>query len=219
MVGKILGAIGRMLLPLFGVFLGSLLFFAAVGRDDSKSVDRGKLLTDIERAIGSGAELQDVKQIFENRKGFDTNIIRAFFRGREAEAKAIYKEPLALNSVLKDLKAEVFLRKEVNKDLVQKIKVVLAEQERTNPFDKLDPGQRIHFESIQSKLGDGYAHIQQDLNLIVDEMANKNQLVVRYLADATSSYRISVIALVVGALALIPQLFAAWRWWRRRINS
>jgi hypothetical protein len=197
----------------------SMTLIAFLGLSDSKIVDRTKLLADIEMAVNSGAELQDIRQIFENRKHVRLSIIKDIFRSSEAEDKAIYKEPVALNSVLKDLKADIFLRKEVNKELVQKIKAALAEYEKSNPFDKLESSQRIHFETIQSKLGDGYAHIQQDVNLIVDEMSNKNQLVAKYLGDATLSFRISVIALVVGVIAFIPQLAGVWRWWRRKTKG
>lgn len=200
---------------IIGGFMVSVIF----GRVDQKYVDKVKLHSEIEMAINSGAELQDIKQIFENRKYVRQNILINIFRSTEEEAKAVYNEPLALSSVLKDLKADIFLHKDGRKDLALKIKTILAEHEKTNPFDKLDSGQRIHFETIQSKLGDSYGHIQQDVNLIVDELSSKNQLITKYLRDATLSFRLSVVALVIGLLAFLPQVVATWRWWRNKIEK
>jgi hypothetical protein len=205
--------------PLMAALLSLMGVFLTLGSGEPKKVDRNKLLSDIEIAISNGAELEDVKQIFENRRYLSQLNITKLFRSSETEDRATYKEPLALSSVLKDLKSEMFFRKQVNKDLVQRIKLVLSEHEKRNPFDKLEAGQRIHFESVQSKLGENYTYIQQDLNLIVDDLANKNQLVVKYLSDATRGFWISVVALIVGAAALVPQVITLWRWWRRRINA
>ena len=177
------------------VIMLSMTVIYDAGRANSSSVDRNKLLTDIEMAINNDAELQDIKQIFVNRNHLSPSIKRIFLSS-EAEAKVLYKEPVSLNSVLKDLKAEIFLRKEVNKELVNKIKKVLAEHEKINPFDKLEANQRLHFETIQSKLGDGYAYIQQDVNLIVDEMANKNQLVAKYFGRR--HFKLSDICYCIG---------------------
>lgn len=186
--------------------------YAAIkGNNNLSKVDRNKLHTDITIAINNGAELQDIKQIFENRSHV-RRYIPSIFGSAEAEAKAIYKEPVSLSAVLKNLKAETFLGDKTNKELARKIKEMIAEHEKSNPFDKLESSQRIHFETIQSKLGTGYVHIQQDVNLIVDEMASKNQLVYKYLGDATLSFRISLIALFIGLIALIPQIVAMLRW-------
>lgn len=203
--------------PLVVALIGGLILNLSVTtKEDQKHVDKSKLFSEMETAINSGAELSDIKQIFENRKYIKRNLIGDIFTKDFSNNKSTYDEPVSLTRVLKDLKSEVFLNKDGNKEFAAKVKLILAEHEKTNPFDKLESNQRIHFETIQSKTGEGYPHIQQDINLIVDELANKNQLVTKYLKDSTLSFRISVFALVIGILAFIPQLVSAWRWWKNK---
>lgn len=201
-----------MLFPLIIVLFVLVLQISILGGlEGSKFIDRTDLLLKIEKVISKGASLDDVKQIYQNRKHIRRNIF-SFGKGKSAQ----YVEPISLSTVLKDLKSELYLRENVDKNLANSIKKILDNHEKTNPFDKLESGQKLYFEVIQSKLGDNYSLIQENINRIVDQLVNKNQLVTEYFKDATFSFRLSVFALVLGALAFIPQVFAAWRWWRRR---
>lgn len=198
LIGMILGIIGLVFMPTYSPNAASQYY-----------IDRIQLLSDIEKAIGNGADLQDVKQLYENRNYTRRYLMSGFLSGDPE--KSFYQEPLALSTVLKDLRAEMFLRTEVNEELATKIKQFIVEHEKTNPFDKLETTQRLHFETIQSKMGSNYNHIQHDVNLIVDQLAEKNQLVEKYLKDATLGLRLSIIALIVGVISLIPQVFSTWQ--------
>jgi len=123
-----------------------------------------------------------------------------------------------MEKVLKDLKAELFLKDNVNQELAKRIKDKLNEHKRTDPFDKLEPGQKVHFEAVQTKLAGKYSDIQTNINRIVDELDNKNKLVAEYLTDATLSYKISIIALIIAILAWVPQIIRGVKSWRQKFK-
>lgn len=192
------------------IIVFAMAFAAAL--QESQGVDKQDLFQNIERAIQNGAGLDDVRQIFHNRKHVpEFNIFRLFRTGK-LRREHIYVEPITLGVVLKDVKSEIFLKKDVNKDFHEKISRMLSEHERINPFDKLNSDQKLQFEQIQSKLGENYDDIEKNINLIVDELASKNDIVAKYLRDATLSFRISVVALIIGVLAFLPQFVGFWRW-------
>ena len=113
---------------------------------------------------------------------------------------------------------KLYLNSEVKPDLIKLISEKLNEHEQSNPFDRLEPGQRVHFELVQTKLGTNYVQIQDNINRIVDEIDNKNKLVDKYFSDATMSYRISIIALLIGLLALLPMVKNFWGWLRKKTD-
>lgn len=194
--------------------IGLLLFEVTGGAN--KYVNRSLLVSKIELSISKGAELEDIVQIFKNRKHVRRPLFSGLFGNKEKSLEGYYKEPISMQKVLRDLKAELFLKDNVNQELVEVIKSKLNEHIKTDPFNKLEPGQKVHFEAVQTKLADKYSDIQININRIVDELDNKNQLVVKYLTDATLSYRISIIALIIGLFALVPQIIRAWKSWRKK---
>lgn len=206
------------MLPIAFLFPLLMFFTFALSLITEKTfVDRKNLHMNVTTAIKNGAQLSDVKQIFENRKhakGVSQLFDLLLYVKNSRNSDEFYREPVNLTTILKDIKSELYLTNTVDLELVASISKTIAEHEKTNPFDKLEPSQRIHFELIQTKLGDKYAPIQENVVRIVDEIDNKNMLVSKYFSDATMSFRISIIALVIGILALIPQLKNLWSWWR-----
>lgn len=59
------------------------------------------------------------------------------------------------------------------------------------------------------KLDSNYVKIQPDINKIVDELANKNQLVSTYLNKSDISFYISVFALFVTFIFSLYQIYQA----------
>ena len=172
--------------------------------------ERSTLLSRIEKAVNNGADLRSVKQIFSNRQRVRPKLWPLGYSNDR------YGEPVNLSTVLEDLRANAFLRDDASETLVATLDQIIAEHEQTNPFDQLEPTQRLHFESLRSKLGESYPTIRPNVDRIVGELASRNQLVAEYLADATLSFRLSIIALVVGLVALIPQVAQGIAWWRTR---
>jgi hypothetical protein len=179
--------VGSFILAIGGSsFILAILFLIVFGifGYEAKYVDRKQLHSEIELAVRNNADLQDVKQIFEDRQYSKKTLVLGV--PKEKEDKRIYREPISLSRVLRDIRADIYLKQEVDGELASKMKTMISAYEKSDPFDKLEKNQRLHFETIQSKLGNNYASIQNDINLIVDELANKNVVVEKYLGDATT---------------------------------
>lgn len=191
-----------------------------VGDIDRLFVSKKDFHNNLLVAIKNGAHLDDVKQIFENRNHensaytYITYLLTGYLGENEG---GYYKEPIDLTTVLKDIRSELYLNDSVDSNLVNLMTGMINKHEKMNPFDKLNPGQKIHFELIQTKLGKDYEVVHDSMTRVVDELYNKNKLVDKYFSDATMSYRISIIALIIGFLALIPQANLLWQWWKSRV--
>lgn len=189
--------------------LVSTMFDPAPSREYS---ERLPLLQRLEKALRNGADLPAARQIVAARKPAPTQ-----WPFRESVER--YKEPLTLSTVLADLRAELFLKEQPDQEFIAAIDRIANEDQQTNPFDRLRSAQRVHFETIRAALGPQYGAVQQSVDRIVDEISNQNRLVGEYLADATMSYRLSVGALVLAIISLIPQVAQVWRWVQGRFNS
>lgn len=216
-IGIVMKSLGfLMIIVIVGTFVVIGAYFQFTGGSANKYVDRALLISKIKLSISNGAELEDIVQIFENRKHVRRPFFNVFFEEKENSFDDYYEERISMQKVLRDLKAELFLKKNVNQELAKMVKDKLNEHKRTDPFDKLELGQKIHFEVVQTKLADKYSDIQININRIVDELDNKNKLVAKYLTDATLSLRIAMIALIIGLFALVPQMIRGWKSWRKK---
>jgi len=169
-------------------------------------------------AINNGAELDDVRHLLHIREESPESIFSDSLNDFEYLNKKddFYLRPVNLHQVLKDIKARIFLKNPVDMELVKRVKGMIANHEETNPFDRLKSNQRIHFEVIQSKLGDDYINIHDDVIRVIDELENRNSLVDEYFSDATMSYRISILAFIVSIVSLLIPLIKPLRSWRRK---
>jgi len=193
----------------------ALLFFLFSRLDGPKTIDKEQLFSRMETAIKNGADFDDIRQIFGARSYIRG--VKSFFQLFDrTESSSQYREPLNLSDVLKDMRAELFVKGNADLDLAAKYRKFVDEHEKRNPFDKLEGGQRVHFETMQAKIGEKYVIVQQDVNRIVDELASKNELVNKYLSDSTLSFRLSIVALALSAFAFIPQLTIFFGWTTRK---
>ncbi len=175
-------------------------------------VDKLRLQQQMEKAIKGGADLRAVRQLFNSRERQAPDF-RSLFGADRSSAR--YREPLALTTILEDLRASAFLQEAPDLSLVRKIDPLLRQHEQTNPFDKLAPNQRVDFETVRTRLGDNYGHVQQSIERIVNELDKQNQVASEYLADAKLGLYLSIVALIVGVIAMVPAVAEALKWFRR----
>lgn len=180
-----------------------------------KAIIQNQLIT----VIRNGGNLNDVKDVYRKRVLKNLSVIKSF------DEEDYYNENVPLSEVLSDLRIKYFLEKEqrrysrktyVIKDSISVdadslyfslLNRIIDEYNKKNPFDKLEPNQRDILNNIQQKLDTGYVKISGDVSKIVDEMYNKNQLVTKYLDKSDTSFRISIIALIVTIALSFYQIY------------
>lgn len=173
--------------------------------------------------IINGGNLDIIKHTYNNRDLKGKNF-REDLLGIDKDKYYRYDYPLSgiLNDLLKkyyiDIEEKKYTRN-YNKNVVIKGQIVnqdslyfhllnniISENEKHNPFDKLEENQKYNFETIQQKLDSNYVKIAPDITKIVDEMYNKNQLIAEYLNNSELSLKISIGALIVTILLSMYQI-------------
>lgn len=175
--------------------------------DNPDSYFSKSIQNDISLAINNGGDLATVKHIFNSRKIEKKGILEIFFGTK----KPVYPENTSLEDVLADLKVNYYLNNKKNKYYLNKLENIISIHNQINPFDKLESNQRFSFENIRQKLDTNYVIVQEDLNRVVDELNNKNLLVNKYLDQSTTSYWISIIALVLTVILSVIQIWQNWQ--------
>jgi hypothetical protein len=94
-----------------------------------------------------------------------------------------------------------------------KLDGIITEYTESNPFDKLEAGQKDLFENIRVKLNGNYSTVSDDVNKLSDELDNKNKLVNEYLSDSQTSLIVSIVS------AFIAVILAGIQMWQNRSNS
>lgn len=117
-----------------------------------------------------------------------------FFRDKKED---LFPLDVTLGDVLDDIR--VFSIIEKDRELLDLVSLLIVENEKVNPFDRLKHRQKDYFENIIIKSGEKYELIQNDVFKLSDELHNQNTLVAEYLADSTKSFRISVFAVFLSA--------------------
>jgi hypothetical protein len=177
----------------------------------------------IKAIIINGGNLDIIKHTYSNRN-LKRNSFREELLGIDKDKYYRYDYPLSgiLNDLLKNYyvdKEEKKYTRNYNKNVIIKGQIVnqdslylhllnniISENEKHNPFDKLEENQKYNFENIQQKLDSNYVKIAPDVTKIVDEMYNKNQLISEYLNNSELSLKISIGALIVTILLSIFQI-------------
>ena len=153
------------------------------------------------KAIVNGADLRAVKQIYLNREQFSG---LGFLGLRPSTTH--YPLSIPLSVVLEDIRTDLFMNQDTDKSLIPRIDVLIQQHLQTNPFDKLEPTQKDHFERLREKIGDRYTAIETDVTKIADELYAQNLLTKQYLRDATISFWVSIaglaFSLVIGAFQI-----------------
>lgn len=164
--------------------------------------NKSELITSLSKAISNKADLESVKTIFSNR-----NIDRAFTTRIFTNNKDSYIEPISLDIVLSDMKAEYFLNAPQNSEYLPLLNQIIKEHKEVNPFDKLLIHQKDRFDNIRIKLDDKYSAIENDVVKISDELNKQNELVREYLSDSTISLVISITGLCFALVISLIQIF------------
>lgn len=168
--------------------------------NEKQIIEKPSLQKTISTLISNDGDLRAVKQALKNSP---KNSKFLDFGKTESH----YPHDVALSTVLDDLRVSAYLTGE--KNLVEKIDLIIKEHEEINPFDQLPINQRDYFENIRIKSGDSYSIISNDVNNLVDELYEKNKLVDEYLADSNMSFLISVFGLVLSIIISGYQIFSS----------
>lgn len=161
-----------------------------------------KLQKQIITAIGNEADLRAIKHIYMNREKSSGGLLKSLYSDSN-----VYPYNVALSVVLEDIRTQQFLNGE-DKSLLPAVNKLIDNHTHINPFDRLESVQRDYFENIQIKLGKDYAQVSIEINKLADELYNKNSLVDQYLKDSTTSFWVSVTALLFSILISAYQLYS-----------
>ncbi|MEZ5064316.1 MAG: hypothetical protein R3B81_06245 [bacterium] len=165
--------------PMALALLGTSMSTTVLLRDGSTGVvDKKVLQTTLLGAIGNGADLRTVRNIYENRAIARRRLTQVFTAGEEQ-----YSADTPLSKVLEDIRSSLFLENAGLDSLVQPVTVMIDEHSQRNPFDALMSGQRDIFENIRIKSGQNYEAIRPEVDKVAAELVDKNSLVERYFGS------------------------------------
>ena len=171
--------------------------------DPANTYFEKSIKADILTVIQNDADINVIKNLYQYREIKNYGLFSVF----KKKADNIYALNTPLSRILDDIQIDLYKSPELDSCLLQKVNHVIEIHNQLNPFDKLDNSQKHNFENIQLKLNSKFSLIQNDVTKIADELHNKNLLVEKYLDKSTTSYWISIIALVATILLSIYQLY------------
>lgn len=154
--------------------------------------NRVDLYNQIKSAVKNDADLDVVKVIYRDRYLLEGKKFGA------SNDKLYYKESVPLTTVLEDMLARAYVDDNSKPEYIEKLSIILSEQKVLEPFDGLSSEQRDLFEQLKIIAGDEYERYEITLGKLSEEVEEQNNLVVEYLAKSEASYRLSVIALLIG---------------------
>lgn len=168
---------------------------------EPRIITKESLKATIIKAIENGADLRAVKQVYVNREQF---LGWGFFAVRPTTTH--YPISIPLSVVLEDIRTDLFINPDADKSLIPRIDVLIVQHLQTNPFDKLEPTQKDHFERLREKIGARYTVVQTEVTKIADELYAQNLLTKQYLRDSTISFWVSIaglaLSLVIGTIQI-----------------
>ncbi|MEZ8216272.1 hypothetical protein ACED61_22840 [Vibrio sp. 1F148] len=199
-----------LLLPIiFAVFASFLINSFILG---DQYVEKEKIQSDIQTLINNGAELRAIKFHYDNRLSIKRDIVFALKQDREL----YYPYDVTLSDILEQIRTQQFMDGKPDLTLITKLDQIIDEYSASNPYDKLEAGQRDLFENIRVKLDDEYGNVASDINKLTDELSNKNKLVNEYLSDSQTSL---VVSIVSAFIAVVLSFIQMWQGRRGRIVS
>lgn len=167
------------------------LFITLSNPEGVKYVEKASLKEMMHKTIKNGGELSSIKHIY------NTRIIENVSIFKKDRNKQYYVEDYPLSGILNDLLVDYLQNSNKDSIYFEALRHIISENEKHNPFDRLDENQRYIFVSIQEKSDSIYTKISPDLIKIADELNNKNQLVNLYLNKSETSFILSIIALII----------------------
>ena len=162
-----------------------------LGSEGAPYVRKTDIKTSIVTAIENGADLRATKNIFENRNAQKKGIKNIF-----SEMREYYKLETPLSKVLEDIRSSIYETDTDKKEVLDSLNRIISEHQERNPFDTLEQNQKAYFENIRLKSGEQYSKIQNDMDKLATELESKNVLVNKYLKQSTTSFWISIMALI-----------------------
>lgn len=184
----------------------------------SGRVDKAEIGTRILSATENDGGLRAVKHIYATRRVERRSLLDIIFvEPRLVSDARYYSATDTLAYILEDIRTEKILEKNTTKESLTKLDHIISEHAAVNPFEALERNQKDYFDAIRQKTGDQYANIKADIEKLVDEVAKKNELVQKYLADSTLSLRLTYLALVLTLIIGGWQIFQAWPSKQRRM--
>ncbi|OLQ88271.1 hypothetical protein BIY22_08895 [Vibrio panuliri] len=188
-------------LSILGFTLTIFSFLVSILISNDLYTPREKIQNQIITAINNGADLRAIKHIYVNREKTSGGILKPFVSDVN-----VYPYNVALSLILEDIRTNAYLEKG-DKSILKNINKLIEDHTHINPFDRLESVQRDYFENIQIKLGEEYGRVSIEVNKLADELYNKNSLVEQYLKDSTTSFWVSVSALLFSILVSAYQLY------------
>lgn len=177
-----------------------------------KYVNREKLQSEISALIDNGASLRAIKFKYDNRKAIKRDIVFAL----KQDVSLYYKYDVTLSHILEELRTSLYMEGKPKEETLSNIDKIIDEYTASNPYDKLEAGQRDLFENIRVKLGGDYSIVSNDINKLTDELSNKNKLVNEYLSDSQTSLVVSIVSAFIAVLLSCIQM---WQTRRNRLRN
>ncbi|EPM6342136.1 hypothetical protein ACTN1H_002340 [Vibrio parahaemolyticus] len=188
-------------LSLFIIIIVNLAFTFPVFLSSGSYTPKEKIQNQIITAINNEADIRVIKHIYMNRERTSGFKLIPFFSD-----VSTYPYNVALSLILEDIRTNAYLENG-DKNILKGVDKVIEDHTKINPFDRLESVQRDYFENIQIKLDNDYNRVSIEVNKLADELYNKNSLVDQYLKDSTTSFWVSVSALLFSILVSAYQLY------------
>jgi len=170
--------------------------------EGSRYVRKSDIKTSVVKAIENGADLRAIKNIFENR-----NIQKWGIKNIFSEMHEYYKLETPLSKVLEDIRSGIYETDTDKKGVFDSLNSIILEHQERNPFDALEQNQKDYFENIRLRSGEQYSRIQNEVDKLATELESKNALVNKYLKQSTTSFWVSIIALIFSLSIGVFQIF------------
>ncbi len=171
-----------------------------------KYVEKAAVKKEITTLVNNGAGLRAVKFHYDHR----TTIKRDILFTIKTDLNLYYPYEIALSEVLEQLRTDQYLDGTPDIEFLDKLDLIIREYTESNPFDKLESGQKDLFENIRVKLNGNYSTVEDDVNKLSNELSNKNKLVNEYLSDSQTSLVVSIVS------AFIAVFLAGVQMWQTR---
>ncbi|HNX54683.1 MAG TPA: hypothetical protein PLG33_01670 [Prolixibacteraceae bacterium] len=151
---------------------------------------------DFEKAIKSNCSFDDLKIIFDRKE-------RVNISGKVFSADQFYQESTDLSMILEEMIYDSYTGS-IDTVFIKQLKNFSKEYREKFPFEKLSQSQKELFLNLEKKAGDSYPLIQESILSVSEEIYSQNKVIQFYLDKSYQSYVISIVALVLTIIQVIP---------------
>lgn len=165
---------------------------------EDKGIEKIKIQESIKTILKNKGDLEILKSTLST---FPT--VRITFLSIIKRKIEVYHESVPIEKILIDMRNNNYKSENFDTQLNEKITLLLKENGKTSPIDKVTKNQAEYFLNIKGKLDEeNYNKIENDLIKIIEDMSYNNELINVYLAQADKSYLFSIIALIISAISV-----------------